>query len=327
MRAWEVRDGNLGLRQVEPAHTAYGETAVQITHTGICGSDLPKLARPGAFALPEPWRPGHEIVGIDPAGRTVAVDPLIPCGTCNRCVLGDIHLCPALRRVGWDLPGGFAEQVVIPVANTRSLPNGVDPLHAVLADPTAVAIHGVRCTPVAPPGRMAIIGAGTVGLLTALYADQQGWDVTVMHHDGRPPPPAIVDAIPATFHSPRTLESTSGFDMVVDAASGVDSAPLELALQLVCDGGAIIVQNAYHPDVFLPTPLRELFRRSIRLIGSFSHCRRDACDFDIALTLLDQCADAAALLVMQVGALVDLDTFVGRVPRHATRRALIVADI
>lgn len=326
MRAWEIRNGKLDLHEVAPVQAAEGEAIVRIKHIGICGSDLPKLVRPQVFALPEPWRPGHEIVGTDPTGRVVAIDPLISCGTCNACAAGDSHLCPGLRRLGWDLPGGFAEQIVVPAANAHPLPNGVDPLHAVLADPAAVAIHGLRCTPISPPGRLAVIGAGTVGLLTALYANQHGWQVTVIHRDGRPPPRAIVDAVPATFQPPR-LPENSGFDVVVDAASGAHSTPLELALHLVRESGTVVVQNAYQPNVVLPLPLRDIFRRSIRLIGSFSYCRRSLGDFEMGLKLLDQCSDAVGLLVTQVGGLADLGAVLERPRPRAGRQVLTVKVI
>lgn len=146
--------------------------------------------------------------------------------------LGSQHcLGSGLRRIGWDMPGGFAEQVVVPAENTRPLANGATPLHATLADPAAVAIHGLRCNAVGSPGRLAVVGAGTVGLLTAHYADEQGWKVTVVHRDGRPPVDAVAEAIPAAFRSPRTLSSHQTFDVVVDAASGADPTPLDLALR------------------------------------------------------------------------------------------------
>jgi threonine dehydrogenase-like Zn-dependent dehydrogenase len=152
MKAWEVRNNVLGLQELQPGLPGGNETVVSISHIGICGSDRPKLLNPNGFVLPEPWRPGHEVVGTDTVGRTIAVDSLVPCSDCSRCTVGDTHLCAALRRIGWDLPGGLAEQVVIPAGNVHPLPDGLNPLHAVLADPAAVAIHGLRCHPVGQDG-------------------------------------------------------------------------------------------------------------------------------------------------------------------------------
>jgi threonine dehydrogenase-like Zn-dependent dehydrogenase len=307
MKAWEIRNGMLGLHDVEEPTPSDGQVLIHVRHAGLCGSDLPKLLCPGDFALPEPWRPGHEITGTDTAGRAIAIDPLVPCRTCTRCTDGTTHLCPDLRRIGWDLPGGFAEQVAVPVANARPLPDDLDLLTAVLADPAAVAVHGLRCNDLGPPGRLAIIGAGAVGLLTALYANQQRWTATVLHRHGRAPYSPVVEAIPVTFQSIADLLPGEPFDAVVDAATGTDPAPLEIAVRLVRDGGAIIVQNAYHPGVRLPVPLRNMFRRSIRLIGSFSYCQRQQPDdFTQALDLLRSHATQAATLITQTARLADL---------------------
>ncbi|MGL5808405.1 MAG: alcohol dehydrogenase catalytic domain-containing protein [Nocardioides sp.] len=324
MKAWEIRNGDLGLRDVGLGHPREGETVVRVSHVGICGSDLPKLRFPNGFALPEPWRPGHEIVGTDTAGRSVAVKPLVSCGTCPRCATGDIHLCAGLRRIGWDIPGGLAEQVVVPAENAHLLPKGADPLHAALADPAAVAIHGLRCNLIGSPGNLAVVGAGTVGLLTALYAHQEGWNVTIIHRDGRPPVDAVTTAVPAAFRSPATLSPHQTFDVVVDAGAGAESGPLDLAIQLVSDGGAVVVQNAYHPGVHLLTPLRSLFRRSIRLIGSFSYCRRGSDDFKLALETLGRHAAQIAPLLAPAGDLADLRTALGETLPRSIRHILTV---
>lgn len=325
MKAWEVRRGELRLHDVESSRPCTDDVLVQVMYAGMCGSDMPKLLCPSDFTLPEPWRPGHEIVGISSDGHPVAVDPLVSCGQCTRCESGDIHLCSRLRRLGWDLPGGFAEQVLAPAANIHTIPEGLDPLHAVLADPAAVAIHGLRCSgSTGEPARLAIVGAGTVGLLTALYATRQGWTVTVIHRDDRPPSPAVARAISTTFRPSSDLVEEDQFDVVVDAATGSSSSPLELAVRLVRDGGTIVVQNAYHPGVCLPTPLRDVFRRSIRLIGSFSYCRRSQDDFAEALTFLQQHSGPVHHLVTCAEHLLDLGQAVRRQPVPSARKVLAV---
>jgi threonine dehydrogenase-like Zn-dependent dehydrogenase len=324
MKAWEVRNSVLSLHEMQPVLPGIGETVIRVSRIGICGSDRPKLLGPSGFALPEPWRPGHEIIGTDPAGLTVAVDPLVPCNACPRCATGNTHLCATLRRIGWDLPGGLAEKVIIPTENAHPVPDCLDPLHATLADPAAVAIHGLRCHPIGVPGQLAVIGAGTVGLLTALYAHEQGWNVTVLHRDGHARHESVAKAVPATFRSPATLPQAETFDVVVDAATGADPAPLDLALYLVSDGGTIVVQNAYHPGVRLPTPLRDLFRRSIRLIGSFSYCRKRPDDFTLALGLLHNHAVQVRHLVSEAGELPDLPAALNSAAMRSVRQVLAV---
>jgi threonine dehydrogenase-like Zn-dependent dehydrogenase len=285
------------------------EIIIDVRYSGVCGSDIPKLRRPELFSLPERWRPGPELVGTDPSGAWVAIDPLRPCDRCPSCARGDIHLCADLERLGWDLPGGFAEQVSVAADQLHSLPADIDPIVPTLADPAAVAIHGLRCAPAGPGKRLAVIGAGAVGMLTALYAESRGWEVTVVHRNG------IDIQIPANIQQiqVRAQRDASGtrFDVVIDAASGSLADPVELALELVVDGGMVVVQNAYDPGLTLPTPMRDVFRRSIRLVGSFSYCRRqNNSDFKTALDFLRAYSDRARHLVAAVGGLADLPTAV-----------------
>lgn len=289
MKAWEVRDNRLILDDVEPPSAREGESILDVAFAGVCGSDLPKLREPSAFELPTTWRPGHEIVGVDPGGTVVAVDPLIPCEVCQHCADGDTHLCGALVRIGWDRPGGFASQVVVPNANVHPI-GDLPSLVAVLADPMAVAVHGIRCSGLGDAKTIAVIGAGTVGLLTAVYARSLGKEVTLVARRG---PQLCVDGVHLTTADDVDRRS---FDAVVDAASGVSADPLELALDLVKDGGTVLVQNAYQPSVTFPGSPREVFRRSLRLIGSFSFCRRDEDDFVIGLDVLRCTPDAPGLL-------------------------------
>ncbi|ROO62169.1 galactitol 1-phosphate 5-dehydrogenase [Micromonospora sp. Llam0] len=312
----------LDLNEVDPPVPRTGESIIQTRYAGICGSDTPKLLCPGDFTLPDPWRPGHEVVGADTDGRIVAVDPLVPCGDCQRCTAGDSHLCLQLLRIGWDKPGGFAEQMAAPAANLHPIPAGLDPLHAVLADPAAVAIHGIRCNLTHANANLAVIGAGAVGLLTALYASTLGHAVTIVHRAGTRPSAAIMRAIPAAFR-PSSQLPAQAFDSVVDAATGADAAPLELALHLVRDGGSIVVQNAYHPQVQLRTPLRDILRRSVQLIGSFSYCRRHPePDFSSALTLLANHPEQVRDLVIEAGHLTDLRRLLQERRRGSVRHAI-----
>lgn len=288
--------GRLAQRDVPRPAVQPGAAIVQVFYAGMCGSDVAKLHRPHRFDLPETWRPGHEIVGQDESGRAVIVDPLVPCGDCQQCASGDMHCCGDLRRIGWDLPGGFADQLRAPKANLRSLPATLDLRHAVLADPAAVAVHGVRCAPIGGPGQLAVLGAGQIGLLTAAYAAQIGWDVTVFRRTrdrGDPP----IDGLPIGFQLTTSKLDAGRFDAVIDAATGDNSEPLEHALRLVCTGGTVIVQNAYDPNVTLPTPLREVFRRSVQLVGSFSYCARNQPDdLDEAIRLLQRIPQLADFL-------------------------------
>lgn len=185
-----------------------------------------------------------------------------------------------------------------------------------------MAIHGIRCHPIPANSNLAVIGAGTIGLLTALYAATLGHTVTVAHRAGASPSVPITRAIPAVFRATPQLPAQA-FDVVVDAATGDEATSLELALHLIRDGGSIVVQNAYHPQVQLRTPLRDIFRRSVQLIGSFSYCRRlPEPDFSAALTLLANHPEQVRHLVIEAGHLPELRRLLQERRRGGVRHAI-----
>ncbi|MEN8652336.1 alcohol dehydrogenase catalytic domain-containing protein [Streptomyces sp. 21So2-11] len=259
---------------------------IHVRYAGLCGSDLPKLHPTWNAPVPDPWFPGHEIVGLDAlTGDWVTVDPLVSCRACPDCEHGRTHLCRRLQRIGWDLPGGLAEAVRVPSSNVVQLPVLRDHAHGVLADPMAVAVHGVRCGLRARSGRLGVIGSGALGVCTAVRAAHAGWDV---HLAARSPARVIQlrDAL-ANLNIDVHHRTLPDCDAVVDAASGHNDSPLRQAAAAVRDGGTVLVQNAYAPYVALSLPLRDLFARSITVRGSFSYCRADGHDdFRDALVLL-----------------------------------------
>jgi threonine dehydrogenase-like Zn-dependent dehydrogenase len=293
---WSVSKGVLGWAPAPVGvHAVRGTAHVAVHYTGVCGSDVAKLSYPWQGQLPEPWYPGHEIVGIDrETGGWVAVDPLVPCRSCRYCERGQVHFCPELRRVGWDLPGGLAHAVRVPRDNVVPLPALHDPAHGVLADPMAVALHGVRCGLPAATGRLGIIGGGVLGVCTAICAADAGWDVHMLIRK-----PCQLHQLSYVLPSHISLHTGElpRCDAVVDAASGGSDAPVRQALKAVRDGGTVLVQNAYAPQVVLSVALREIFRRSITLRGSFSYCRADGHDdFTDAVGIVAKGGDWAALM-------------------------------
>lgn len=274
--AWRVTTAGPRWEPVSlPPVTAPGSTRIAVDFAGICGSDLPKLVgRPIPVPASGLWQPGHEIVGwsLGDTPQQVVVNPLRPCRNCPACIRGATHLCARLARIGWDLPGGFANVLDLPATALVPLPTEVTPAHGVIADAMAVALHGIRCCtrPSGHRGDLAVIGSGQIALCTAVAALAEDWNVTLLARTAAKRK-ALQGLLPVTIGDSND-DVGRPFDCVIDAAAGHRPTPLETALRIVRDGGQIIVQNAYHPGVRLGTDLREVFRRSITLTGAFSFC-------------------------------------------------------
>jgi (R,R)-butanediol dehydrogenase/meso-butanediol dehydrogenase/diacetyl reductase len=174
MRAAVFRGaGQVEVCDVPMPELGPGEVMVRVHYCGICGSDLEAfhtgMYEPGLII-------GHEFAGevvavgegVDgwSAGDLVTADDAIPCGHCSYCRQGQPTLCETLLMPGVTLDGGMAEHVVLPAQALHLLPDGVSTRQGALTEPLAVALHGVRRSALRAGGRVLVMGAGPIGLLT-----------------------------------------------------------------------------------------------------------------------------------------------------------------
>lgn len=162
--AGDIRIEERSLPRIGP-----GELLVKIKAAGICGSDLhgyrsaPRNSEGHMF--------GHEYSGevVEIAkdvenlaiGDRVGLEPLVGCGKCGYCLSGNYHLCLDL----WHIPG-FAEYQKFPQGKAFTLPDQVSYEEASTLDCIAVAVHAARLSGLKGGEIIAVLGAGTIGLLT-----------------------------------------------------------------------------------------------------------------------------------------------------------------
>ncbi len=205
-----------------------GQARVAVSLAGICGSDTHALAGHHPLLIP-PYLPGHELVGVvdriapdgDQAlvGRRVVVQPNVSCGDCVNCRAGRTNACQQLQWIGCDSsgtwPGGMADFVIVPVGNLFPLPDEVSDLDAVLIEPLATPVHAARIAGDLTGCRVAVLGVGTIGLMSVVAARQAGAGVVV-----------VSDLEPLK----RERAVRLGADRAVDAAAGDFAAQLVEAL-------------------------------------------------------------------------------------------------
>ncbi len=152
-----------------------GEVLLQVDHCGICGSDIHMLLegwgdKPGLVA-------GHEFSGTIAAlgqgvegwriGETVVEGTSPKCGRCRRCREGKPSQCE--NREGSIIDGhdgAFAGYALVAAASLLRLPPGLTARQAALAEPLAVALHGITRSGAAPGDTVMVIGAGPIGALS-----------------------------------------------------------------------------------------------------------------------------------------------------------------
>ena len=183
-----VARGEMDVRQVPVPTIGPGTVLVEVSHCGICGTDLHLVlegyARPDSI-LGHEWAGsiaavGEGVVGWSVGDRVVA-NPEPGCGMCRACRAGRPSVC--LRRAPVDhleFRGAFCRYVTVDGARLLRIPENLTTRVAALTEPTAIAIHTVNLSGVTPADRVLVTGAGPVGLLTIAVLRSRGVeDVTV----------------------------------------------------------------------------------------------------------------------------------------------------
>lgn len=257
---------------------------VQVRSSGICGSDL-HMVNAG---YPIHGTLGHEVAGFLPDGRPVALEPLAPCGHCDMCVQGDYGLCRSgagmLYGVGRD--GGMAQQILVPERCIVPLPGNVSAADACLVEPLAVAAHGIRMLPLTTRSRVAIVGAGAVGLAAAAVLAPQVATVDIAaRHDAQKEAAQRLGA---------GLDPQDEYDAVIECAG--NSGALKQAARLCKPGGTILLLATYWESVELPAA--EVCLKGLKICASFLYGRQGLVrDVEAAAQLLAQRPELPGILI------------------------------
>lgn len=183
-----IEPGKMGLfHKQNYANIANKHVLVKIHHVGICGSDLHYFRHGGlgSFKQDMPMEMCHEASGVVKTslsnkfsmGDRVAIEPLLSCGECHYCMIGRRNLCDNRKFLGSNLTGALSEYLVLHEKQLLKLPDEVSLLEGVLLEPMAVALHAVRRSNMKLGDRVAIWGAGTIGILVGKLAMLHGTDL------------------------------------------------------------------------------------------------------------------------------------------------------
>ncbi|UUV20107.1 galactitol-1-phosphate 5-dehydrogenase (plasmid) [Fusobacteria bacterium ZRK30] len=158
------------------------EVLIKVRATGICGSDFPRVL--GGESRYFPNILGHEFSGEiaeigDKVTHLVSGDkvtgaPLKPCMECDDCLSGNHAQCKHYSFIGSREFGTFAEYVKMPARNVVKLPEGCSFVQGAFIEPITVALHGLFLADFKGASSVAIVGAGTIGLLALQCAKAMG---------------------------------------------------------------------------------------------------------------------------------------------------------
>lgn len=262
-----------------------GEVLIKVKYTGICGSDIPRVNGDACHFFPNVL--GHEFSGTVvevgehvaglAVGDRVAGVPLVPCMKCEDCQKGNYSLCKHYSFIGSRQFGSFAEYVVVPERNAVKFDEEVSFEQGAFFEPATVALHGLERNEFRGGKTVAILGGGTIGLLTMQWAKIFGAKKVV-----------VFDIVPERLELAKRLGADQGINTLdADFKEQVDKATGGRGFDYVYEtaGNTITMKMAFTLAAnkaqvcFIGTPTRELTfsvaewenmnRKEFKLTGSW----------------------------------------------------------
>jgi len=297
MRRVVVSAGSIDVVTAPTPRPGPHEALVTTMLAGICGSDTHAAQGRHPF-ISLPYHPGHEVVGLVAEtgadvtsvrpGQRVTVEPTLPCWQCKMCRTDRPNLCERLQffGCGWQ-QGGMANYFTVPANRLHAVPDELDDVTAALIEPMSTPVHAVRTAGDVAGKAIAVIGAGTIGLLLVAVLRARNARRIV-----------VTDMLP----SKRDRALTLGADAVVDAASANVEQQIRTALaesadvvfdcvaveptvrtsvRLASKGGTVVIVGVPSRDVIVPLPIIQ--DHQIRIQGSATYLARD---YDESINLL-----------------------------------------
>jgi L-iditol 2-dehydrogenase len=280
--------GVVDIREAELPEPGPGEIRVRTHVVGICGSDLHALAGAHPF-ISLPCVPGHEVVGVvDAAGPDVAapspgtrviLEPNLVCGECAYCQSGRYNICERLRVVGCQTAGAMADAFIAPAGRFHVVPPGLSDAGATLVEPLSTAVHAVRLAGDLTGRTVAVLGGGTIGLLTVIAARHAGASAVAVS-EPRASKRERAMRLGATFCcDPLAGDPVAAIrtalggraDVTFDCVSSQGS--VAQAVGLAENGGTVMVVGVAERDVTIALPVIQ--DREIRIAGSAMYVRED----------------------------------------------------
>ena len=253
-----------------------GYAVFHVKACGVCGSDLPRMLENKAYHYPIVV--GHEFAGVvedstNPAlvGKRAAVFPILPCGKCEFCAREEYANCVSYNYYGSRCDGGMQDYLLIKEENLVFLPDSVSFEAGAMTEPLAVCLHAVKKADIRKDTRVLVYGAGTIGMLCAMWAKHFG-ATTVQVCD--------IDDNKLDMARELGFEIDDGSlvpDLVIEA-SGAGPAILGAIERLAAFGTLLMVGNV-HKDVQIPEALYgKILRKQLTLKGSWNSDYKKNCN-------------------------------------------------
>jgi 2-desacetyl-2-hydroxyethyl bacteriochlorophyllide A dehydrogenase len=255
-----------------------GEVLLRVMASGICGTDVHIFH--GEYLGDYPIIPGHEFAGVIEAvgpgvtrwrpGDRVAVEPNIACDNCESCLNNRQNFCQNWQAVGVTRPGGMAQFTTLP--EKAAFDVGDLPFEqAAFVEPLSCVLHGLERLQIASADRVAILGAGPIGLLLLQGARLNGAShVTVVDKNAARVSFAGQSGADEILTELDEL-TPDGYDAMIDATGVI--AVMRRAIDFARPGGKVLLFGVPPAGQEMCLEAFKIFRKGLTLLSSFTSVR------------------------------------------------------
>jgi nicotinate-nucleotide--dimethylbenzimidazole phosphoribosyltransferase len=273
---------------------ALGFIKTTVLCCAICRTDA-KMWEQGHRDLVFPRVLGHEMVVKNQNDQRYIVWPGKSCGRCRFCQNGRENLCEDMEITGFHKDGGFATQAILPEESLIPIPDDLNPHVACFAEPIGCVINAFEKLTFKRNDRILIIGCGTMGLLTALYAQHLGLSPLIIEKNEtkikQVAPFLLANGIGCTKDTHE-----SEFDLVINACA--DFIAFCQSIAKVGKGGQIAFFSGISKNEHIETNLLNLIHYKEAVVSGVYGMTRD--HMEKAIPFMQGHENAITLLIEKV---------------------------
>lgn len=262
---------------------------VDVKKCGICGSDIHNwvMGAPAGLVM------GHEFCGIvtNPGSRKdlkvgdrVTALPISPCDNCEACKTGNPQYCPETwsNALGLSLtsPGALAPKTSIRPDMVLKVPDSISDEEVAMTEPTAVGLHAVNLANIKIGDKVLVIGAGIIGLVSAMFAKKAGAsNVVISEANIARAEKAVALKVADKYYDAKdenmlkkVYEDTiKGYDIVIECCG--NEPAVTSALMAVKPGGTVVLVGVATGAINIPTVVA--VTRELTLKGAIAYTKEE----------------------------------------------------
>jgi len=188
LKAVMTQPGSITFHEVEKPQIDPDQVLIKIQRIGVCGSDIHVFHGMHPYTS-YPVVQGHEVSGIIAevgasvqglsVGDKAVFMPQVTCGKCYPCRHGMYHICDHLKVMGFQTSGAAQEFFAVNAEMVLKVPESISLDQAAMIEPVSVAVHALARFGEVNGQKVVVLGAGTIGNLTAQVARAEGAEVLI----------------------------------------------------------------------------------------------------------------------------------------------------